>query len=170
MAASSSKNIYFRLVSYMTRTLASVRRYPCPAFLLPRPCWPKMIKCHQSTTPKRRAPPYWPSVARQHPRPGPPPRGGWLVTLYHFWSARSGRGRGEGNKQATKHGEKLCGGVCIQMIKCHQHPAAEIHTPDPENPEGKKECNISSRSLPLTILIPLHLRWVRNETTLIFIF
>ena len=26
----------------------------------------------------------------------------------------------------------------IQMIKCHQPHAAEIHTPDPENPEGKK--------------------------------
>ena len=95
VAASSSKNIYFKLVNYMTRMLASVHRYPCPAFSLPRPCCPKMIKCHQSTTPKRRAPPSWPSGARQHPRPGPPPRGGGLVALYHFWAARSkGGGRG----------------------------------------------------------------------------
>ena len=42
--------------------------------------------------------------------------------------------------------EKNCvgGGVYIanrrkkQMIKCHQPHAAEIHTPDPKNPEGKK--------------------------------
>ena len=32
VAASSSKNIYFKLVNYMTRMLASVHRYPCPAF------------------------------------------------------------------------------------------------------------------------------------------
>ena len=125
--------------------LASVRRYPCPAFSLPRPCWPKMIKCHQSTTPQRRAPPYWPSVARQHPWPGPPLRGGSLVALYHFWSARSGGGY-------------------------HQPHAAEIHTPDTWKSWGNKICNISSRSRPLTILIILHLKWVRNETTWIFIF
>ena len=53
-----------------------------------------MIKCHQSPTPKRRATPSWPSGARQHPRPGPPPRGGGLVALNHFWSARSREGEG----------------------------------------------------------------------------
>ena len=30
----------------------------------------------------------------------------------------------------------------------------------------QKKCNISSRSLPLITLIPLHLKWVRSETTL----
>ena len=109
VAASSRKNIYFKLVNYMTRMLASVHRYPCPAFFLPRPCWPKMIKCHQSTTPKRRATPYWPSVARQHPWPGPPTWGGGLVTLYHFWPARSERGRA--SKQPSQ--KKNLVGRCV---------------------------------------------------------
>ena len=53
-----------------------------------------------------------------------------------------GGGHSESKQPNT---EKNCvGGVYIanrkkkQMIKCHQPHAAEIHTPDPENPEGKK--------------------------------
>ena len=60
----------------------------------PRPCWPKMIKCHPSTTPWRRA---WPGMLPRYARPvrgGPPLWGGWRVTLNHFWSARSGEEEG----------------------------------------------------------------------------
>ena len=56
-----------------------------------RPCWPKMIKCHQSTTPRRRA---WPGMLPRFARPGrggPSFWGGGLVTLNHFWPARSGK-------------------------------------------------------------------------------
>ena len=58
-----------------------------------RPCWPKMIKCHQSTTPRRRA---WPGMLPRFARPGrggPSFWGGGLVTLNHFWPARSWEGR-----------------------------------------------------------------------------
>ena len=58
-----------------------------------RPCWPKMIKCHQSTTPRRRA---WPGMLPRFARPGrggPSFWGGGLVTLNHFWPARPGEGR-----------------------------------------------------------------------------
>ena len=63
----------------------------CPPL---RPCWPKMIKCHQSPTPWRRA---WPGVLPRSARPGrggPPLWGGGLVALNHFWSARSREGEG----------------------------------------------------------------------------
>ena len=148
-----------------------MHRYPCPAFSLPRPCCPKMIKCHQSTTPKRRAPPSWPSGARQHPRPGPPPRGGGLVALYHFWAARSKGGRGT-RKVSNQMWKKKLVGRCVKTND--KMPPATCSSRDPHSRHLKilkgKKCNISSRSMPLTILIPLHLRWVRNETTLIFIF
>ena len=149
-----------------------MHRYPCPAFSLPRPCWPKMIKCHQSPTPKRRATPSWPSGARQHPRPGPPPRGGGLVALYHFWSARS-KGGGRGTRKVSNQmwRKSWWGGVCILPIKItnDKMPPATCSR-DPHSRHLKFLREQKHATSPPGLCLLLHLKWVRNETTLIFIF
>ena len=84
-------NIHTSPPIFFSHLVAYFACAPPPPF---RPCCPKMIKCHQSTTPWRRA---WPGVLPRSARPGrggPPLWGGGLVALNHFWSARSREGEG----------------------------------------------------------------------------
>jgi hypothetical protein len=78
--------------------------------------------------------------------PARPSSKGWLTgDTLSFLVSKVWEGGGAKWKASNQTRRKIVwGGVYIanrrkkQMIKCHQAHAAEIHTPDPENPEGKK--------------------------------